>query len=160
MTPFAATRMTPFVATRMVASKMTPEFFAIYRSSEISGVKNDAKNGGVENDSRILRYIYRSPRYQATRMKPEESENGNKSCLRTYMILSLASILGILFNLWLFIPFDFRVHILHTFFINFCCHTAYTLNHYHYQDIDQFQLWQQFHQSFLPLWLENTCLFG
>ena len=52
-----ATRMTPKTATRMVASEMTPEFFATCGT---------VKRFGDENDSR-------------------NTENGDKSCLRTYM---------------------------------------------------------------------------
>ena len=57
MTPIMATRMTPIMATRMVASEMTPEFFATCGT---------VKRFGDENDSR-------------------NTENGDKSCLRTYM---------------------------------------------------------------------------
>ena len=52
-----ATRMTPIMATRMVASEMTPEFSATCGTVKRSGDENDAHN----------------------------TENGDKSCLRTYM---------------------------------------------------------------------------
>ena len=57
MTPIIVTRMTPIMATRMVASEMTPEFSATCRMVKRFGDENDARN----------------------------TENGDKSCLRTYM---------------------------------------------------------------------------